>query len=66
MEATMANRKAALLAALIAGILVTSGGLAMLRDSKGQASGPTPPQINALDLMSRAHDLADQTSKDLF
>jgi hypothetical protein len=62
----MFNRKTVLLAALIAGILVASGALAMLTDAKGGGHGPTPPQIDAMDLMSKATGLPDQKIENLF
>ena len=62
----MLNPKAALLAALVAGILAASGALAMLADGKGATHGPTPPQIDAIDLMSKATGLPDQKVESFF
>ena len=62
----MLNRRATLLAILAAGILITSGALAMLAASSGPAHGPTPPQIDAVDLMSKATGLPDQKIESLF
>ena len=62
----MRNPKAALLAALVAGILAASGALAVLADGKGTTRGATPPQIDALDLMSKATGLPDQKIDSLF
>lgn len=62
----MFNRQAALVVALMAGIVITSGALAMLSDTSGPAHGPTPPQINAFDLMSTAPVLPEQKIDYLF
>jgi len=62
----MFTRKAALLAALTAGILLASGALTILVDANGRSRGPTPPQIDTLDLMSKAQGLADQKIESLF
>ena len=61
----MLNRKAALLAVLIAGILAASGALATLTDGNRRAHGPTP-QVDAFDLMSNAQGLIDQKIENLF
>ena len=62
----MLNPKAALLAALAAGIIAASGALAMLADGKGPTHGATPQQIDVVDLMSKATDLPDQKIENLF
>ena len=62
----MLNRKTALLVALATGILAASGALAMLADANGPAHGPTPPQIDAMDLMSKATGLPGQKIENLF
>ena len=62
----MFNHKAALLAALMAGILVGFGALTMLADANRRAHGPTPPQIDTFDLMSKARGVVDQKIEDLF
>ena len=62
----MFNRKAALLAALTAYILLISGALAILADANGGTHGPTPPQISPFDLMSKAQGLPDQKIEALF
>jgi hypothetical protein len=61
----MFNRQAVLVVALTAGIVITSGALAMLSAS-GPAHGPTPAQIDAFDLMSKAPVLPEQKIDDLF
>ena len=56
----MFNRKAALLAVVMGGVLAGSGALIMLTDANGRAHGPTPPPIDTFDLMSKAGGLVDQ------
>jgi len=62
----MFKRQAALVVALTAGILVTYGATAMLSDANGPARPPTPPQIDAFDLMSNAPVLPEQKIDYLF
>ena len=66
MEATMLNRQTALVVALMAGIVITSGALAMFSDANGPSRSSSPPQINAFDLMSVAPVLPEQKIDSLF
>jgi hypothetical protein len=61
MEATMFNRQAALFVILIFGLVLTSGSLAVLEDTKGHSYPPLPPpQIDSFDMMSNVWDSPGQ------